>query len=196
MVLGEGRKLPVRLIAHCRGVETAKIETEPVAISPPSDIVLDVASAADPAKVRAATERLAKLAADPNASANFAEALAATRVPAKTASTPAPAALVLDQAGLANARDAVLTPVHDKAKTYQKFEAVLLQTFVEAMLPKDSQLFGDEKSADIYRSMMAEQFANQLAKSGSFGIARQIMAAHPPGPQQSSQPVASATVES
>ena len=177
MVLAGGRKLPVRLVAHCREVENEK-PRQAVAISPPSDIVLDVASAADPAKVRAATERLAKLAADPNASANFSEALAATRAPAKSvapASSTAP-----EQAGLTSARDAISTPTHDKTKTYQKFEAVLLQNFVEAMLPKDSQLFGDEKSANIYRSMMAEQFANQLAKSGSFGIAKQIMAAHPP----------------
>ena len=84
--------------------------------------------------------------------------------------------------GFADARDR-MTSVgpHDKMKAYQKFEAVLLQNFVESILPKDSELFGDKNSADIYRSMMAEQLANQLAKSGSLGIAKQIMAAHPPG---------------
>ena len=151
-----------------------------VAISPPSDIVLDVASAADPAQVRAATERLAKLAADPNATVGFADALASTKglTPAKTATAPA---AVPGPAGLADARDSMsVSGPHDKMKAYQKFEAVLLQNFVESILPKDSELFGDKNSADIYRSMMAEQFANQLAKSGSLGIAKQIMAAHPP----------------
>ncbi len=150
-----------------------------MAISPPSDIVLDVASAADPAKVRAATDRLARLAADPNATASsFAEALAATK--ASTApSTPTitPAAV----AGMPDARDSFASATsRDPHKVYQKFEAVLLQNFVEAVLPRDTELFGDKNSADIYRSMMAEQLANQLAKSGRLGIAKQIMAAHPP----------------
>jgi flagellar protein FlgJ len=151
-----------------------------LAISPPSDIVLDVASAADPAKVRAATERLARLAADPAATtAGFSDALASIKSPAiavtTSSSTTAPS-------GFADARDRMATSgSHDKMKAYQKFEAVLLQNFVESILPKDSELFGDKNSADIYRSMMAEQFANQLAKSGSLGIAKQIMAAHPPG---------------
>ena len=65
-----------------------------MAITPPSDILLglvqprhrheihplDVASAADPASVRAATARLAKLAADPTANAeDFSRALAAAQ---------------------------------------------------------------------------------------------------------------------
>ncbi len=150
-----------------------------MAISPPSDIVLDVASAADPAQVRAATERLARLAADPGASAaGFSEALAAAKK-ASVASTPTTP--FTSSLGLASARDSIVNAApRDKMKAYQKFEAVLLQNFVEAMLPKDPELFGDKNTADIYRSMMAEQFANQLAKSGSFGIAKQIMAAHPP----------------
>ncbi|WP_158808098.1 rod-binding protein [Beijerinckia sp. L45] len=163
-----------------------------MAISPPSDIVLDVASAADPAKVRAATERLAKLAADPTATISFSDALASTKSPAVTgSSTPAPTTAA--PAGFADARDRMTTAgPHDKLKAYQKFEAVLLQNFVESILPKDDELFGDKNSADIYRSMMAEQFANQLAKSGSLGIAKQIMAAHPPG----SQPTAPISSES
>jgi flagellar protein FlgJ len=154
-----------------------------VAISPPSDIVLDVASAADPVKVRAATERLAKLAADPSATANFSDALASTKgsAVAGSATTMPPLPAAIAPSGFADARDHMATSgSHDKLKAYQKFEAVLLQNFVESILPKDSELFGDKNSAEIYRSMMAEQFANQLAKSGSLGIAKQIMAAHPP----------------
>ncbi len=150
-----------------------------MAISPPSDIVLDVASAADPAQVRAATERLARLAANPDASAaSFSEALASVGKPARLSE---PTMSAFTSPGLANARGSIVNAApQDKAKAYQKFEAVLLQNFVEAMLPKDSELFGNKNSADIYRSMMAEQLANQLAKSGSLGIAKQIMAAHPP----------------
>jgi hypothetical protein len=150
-----------------------------VAISPPSDIVLDVASAADPVKLRVATDRLAKLAADPNITgASFSASLAAAREPLANAQSPASQ---IASPGLANARGSLSTTSQkDQLKTYQKFEAVLLQNFVEAILPKDTELFGDKNSAEIYRSMMAEQFANQLAKSGSLGIAKQIMAAHSP----------------
>ena len=70
--------------------------------------------------------------------------------------------------------------VTQPASPYRKFEAVLLQTFVQEILPKDDQLFGDAASADISRSMMAEQLANQLAKSDRIGIARMIEKAHGP----------------
>lgn len=148
-----------------------------MAISPPSDIVLDVASAADPVKVRAATDRLAKLAADPNLTGlSFTQSLAAVQ---ETPAAPGSAAATANGPGLAGARNVFhTTSQKDQLKTYQKFEAVLLQNFVEAILPKDTELYGDKNSSDVYRSMMAEQFANQLAKSGSLGIAKQIMSAH------------------
>jgi Rod binding domain-containing protein len=56
----------------------------------------------------------------------------------------------------------------------------VLQSFVENILPKDENLFGDAASADMCRSMLAEQLATQLAKGGSLGIAKLIKAAHPP----------------
>ena len=63
---------------------------------------------------------------------------------------------------------------------YQKFEAVLLQSFVQEMLPKDDDLYGDAATGDAYRGMMAEQLANQLARSGRIGIAKMIEHAHGP----------------
>ena len=149
-----------------------------MAISPPSDLLLDVARAADPAKVREATAKLARLAADPAASnEGFGKALAAAKAdgaapsPAR-ASTPA---LLPGTAGSLRAA------AHPKTDAYKKFEAVLLQTFVESMLPKDDESFGDAASAGIYRSMMAEQLATQIANAGGIGIAKAIEKAHPAG---------------
>ena len=154
-----------------------------MAISPPSDILLDVASAADPASVRAATARLATLAADPAAQASgFNKALAAAKqngmagAVASTAALPGQMVSTMHAPATSAAARASGSPKHD---TYQKFEAVLLTSFVEAMLPKDDDLYGDKQSASVYRSMLAEQFANQIAKAGGIGIAKAVEKAHP-----------------
>jgi len=56
---------------------------------------------------------------------------------------------------------------------------VLLQNFVESILPKDDDLYGGKDSAGAFRSMMAEQLANQIAKAGGIGIAKAVEHAHP-----------------
>ena len=167
-----------------------------MAISPPSDILLDVASAADPAQVRAATARLNALAADPGAqNVAFSQALArASGGPPVTTTTlssgsTAPSSTSTAQlsaapiGGVSHAAAASATGAHGKPSAYQKFEAVLLQSFVESMLPKDDETFGDKESAGVYRSMMAEQLANQLAAKGGIGIAKAIEHAHPAVPR-------------
>ena len=63
---------------------------------------------------------------------------------------------------------------------YQKFEAVVLQNFVQNIMPKNEDLFGDGASADVCRSMLAEQIATQIARTGKLGIAHMIETAHPP----------------
>lgn len=146
-----------------------------MAIQPPSDILLDVANAADPAQVRAASARLAKLAADPAAAADFNQALTTVAQQDQTPfAGPGP------RVAIGAPTNRIDRAPKDAAAAYQKFEAVLLQKFVEAMLPKDDQLYGDKESAEVYRSMMAEQFANQIAKAGGIGIAKSMAAKHPP----------------
>ena len=128
-----------------------------MSIAPPSDIILDVAQAADPQRLQAATSKLAQMATGrATVPDDFATLLNSTLapLPARVVAVP--------------------------NSPYRKFEAVLLQTFVQEILPKDDQLFGDAASADISRSMMAEQLANQLAKSDRIGIARMIEKAHAP----------------
>ena len=148
-----------------------------MAISPPSDLLLDVARAADPAKVREATAKLARLAADPSApNEGFGKALAAAKVTGASTLGPKPTAFPV-----ASGAGSLRAGAQPKADTYKKFEAVLLQTFVESMLPKDDESFGDAASSGIYRSMMAEQLATQIANAGGIGIAKAIEKAHPAG---------------
>jgi Rod binding domain-containing protein len=47
--------------------------------------------------------------------------------------------------------------------------------FVESMLPKDAeQVFGKGSAGNIWRSMMAEQIGNEMAKGKGIGIAQQL----------------------
>ncbi len=145
-----------------------------MAIDPPSDVILEVLKAADPARAAAATQRLNALAgAGAAETEDFSETLAQTAPPA-----PPPVA------GLANARsrlaDAAFAASDKAAKAQVDFEAVLLNGFVNEMLPKDgSAAFGQGLAGDMWKSMLADQVSRQIAKSGSLGIAKRLFAAHP-----------------
>lgn len=53
------------------------------------------------------------------------------------------------------------------SKAYQQFEAFVLQTFIEAMLPKDStNVFGQGIAGETWKSMMAEKIASEVAGTG------------------------------
>lgn len=58
---------------------------------------------------------------------------------------------------------------------YQKFESFVLQSFVQSMLPSDNESFyGGGTAGNIWRSMLAEQLGDQLARSGGIGIAKML----------------------
>ncbi len=145
-----------------------------MAISPISDIVLDVARAADPAKYRAAAAGLGNLAGAPaDPMGTFEDALGATRRPASLR-TPFDPALALVQM---RSNDA-LRP--DSARPYEAFEAFVLQTFIESMLPKESEaLFGAGTAGEIWKAMLAEGLGHQLASAGGIGIARMLAEQEP-----------------
>ncbi|MCW6507346.1 rod-binding protein [Lichenifustis flavocetrariae] len=139
-----------------------------MSIAPPSDIVLDVAQAADPSRVQAAAAKLASLAAGTTGDIDFTAVLQSRSAPIAPPQT-SPAAHPLDY-GRGHQIET------KRSSPYQKFEAVVLQNFLQSILPKDSELFGDAFSADAYRSMLAEQLATQVAKTGRLGIAHAIEA--------------------
>lgn len=59
----------------------------------------------------------------------------------------------------------------------QKFEAFVLQTWLEVLLPRtEGGSFGTDGSANIWRSMMAEQLGMQLARNGAIGLQKIITA--------------------
>ncbi len=62
----------------------------------------------------------------------------------------------------------------------QDFETLVLQSFIQEMLPKKSEeVFGGGVAGDIWRSMLAEKLAAEVAGRGGIGIADLIRAAKP-----------------
>lgn len=154
-------------------------------VTPTPDVVLDVLEAADPVAQRAATAKLdalkspdagfsaamdgevSKAAATARATAGQSTATAEPSVPG-VPSTAAPVQVI---------------KASSPTDVYRKFEAFVLQTFVETMLPKQSEdLFGKGTAGTVWRSMMAEQLGNQLAAGKGIGIAKQLAAARPAAP--------------
>lgn len=68
---------------------------------------------------------------------------------------------------------------HKTGDAAQKFEAFVLQTFIQEMMPKTPEsVFGSGISGDFWKSMMSEKIAEQVAERGSLGIADTIRAGH------------------
>ncbi len=56
---------------------------------------------------------------------------------------------------------------------YRKFEAFMLQSFVQSMFTSDTTAtFGKGIAGEYWKSMMAEAMANKMADSGGVGVAR------------------------
>lgn len=132
-----------------------------MAINPPSDLILDVARAADPTAARAAAERLKALSLQRTA--------AGTEAP--DASSPPPFALPATSEA-----DAGAPRIVKKPDSYTKFEAFVLQTFIQSMFSgeKDQDVFGKGTSGQYWKSMLSGAIADQMAQSGGIGIAKML----------------------
>jgi flagellar protein FlgJ len=132
-----------------------------MAVTIPSDLVLDVMRNADPARLRKAVAAFEQPAADPSSS--FAQVMEET---SGGFAMRAPAAPLPQQA--AESSDAVAA---------RNFERMVLRNLFEPMMPSaESGAFGEGPSAGIWRALAADEFAGAAAKSGQFGIASLIAA--------------------
>jgi peptidoglycan hydrolase FlgJ len=124
-----------------------------VGINPPSDIVLGSMLAADPDKYRVAVARLRQFALPPSRA---------------TAAAEAPPTFALR---------ATVSSAHRSAASdaFGQLEAFVLQTFIQNMLPSNAEAaFGKGTAGEVWKSMLAEQLANQMALSGQVGLARRL----------------------
>lgn len=125
-----------------------------MAISTPGDIVLDVVKAADPAAAEAARSRLATFAA--RAGETDFTVARDTHTARKAGAAPSPI-----------------------PEAFRKFEAMVLHSFIETMLPKDTQsVYGEGLSGEMWQSMLAEKLGEAMAARGGIGIAERILKDH------------------
>lgn len=139
-----------------------------MSISPPLDIVLDVAKAADPVRYREAVAKLARVSA-PEAGKEFGTFLDPLHTAASgDGEKPAP---------LPESPVFVKPAGPDPAKVYRDFEALTLTAFIESAFPKDgSAVFGEGTAGGVWKSMLAEKIAAEMAKAGGIGLAQQLAA--------------------
>lgn len=142
-----------------------------MSIQPPSDLILDVARAADPTRATAVVQKLnaaASGATDMTAS-DFAEALEQT----EGVGRPRPSLLT------ARMPDRLPVGFDPSGKLETKFEAMLLTNMIQEMMPKDAaDAFGGGMAGDMWKSMLSEKMADQLAQSGALGLSRRLFSAH------------------
>lgn len=152
-----------------------------MAIQPVSDLIMDVINQADPAEARAATRALkapAVVSKDlpvtaPSwiGSGSFAQAMSEAESGLHAAKTKASDAAAQ---GITSANR-----YSSKIETMdlgEKLEATILQSFVKSMLPKELEtVYGGGMAGSMWQGLMAEQMANQLAKSGAVGLSDMLM---------------------
>lgn len=138
-----------------------------------TDIVLGVTRAADAAKHRAAVSRLEKLSGQESvttdASAEVEDRANAwsAELSLAAADTPRSATFV--------ASTGTTHGAGNKSDPFVQFEALLLQNMIEAMMPEDAEsVFGRGTAGKVWKSLLAEKVAAEIARTGSLGIAKQI----------------------
>jgi hypothetical protein len=139
-----------------------------MSIFPAVDLVTDVAQAADPQKRNAAVSRLGELSSA-RLRADDAFTSLVDRPRRSGASEPpqtkAPVVTTIGQAGPR------MPKVASAASAAETFEAFVIQTCLETILPKAEEgQFGHGAAGSAWRSMLAEQISAQISKAGGLGM--------------------------
>ena len=142
-----------------------------MAVSLPSDLVMDVMRNADPTRLNTVTAKLQDLSGDERLSADFANLLDGIHGRHVQSASPE----VSPDGGHGFAALPALPGVgaHPVAPDpYVDFERMVLRNLLESLLPDArSGTFGTGPSAGVWRSMAADQLAGLYASSGGIGIA-------------------------
>ena len=144
-----------------------------MSIRPPSDIVLNVAMAADPVRAAGAARKL--VGAAPPA---FAAALDA---PSSLRASPADTLAALSHRRAGQAAPSA-TPAGAMPKALRDLETFFLRTAFDGMLPAGSHVSGPAGAgAGLWKSMLSEALAGQVAASGGLHVLDGARAASGPG---------------
>jgi hypothetical protein len=76
-------------------------------------------------------------------------------------------------------------------EAFVRFEAMVLQTFIQNMLPDDTEsVYGAGMAGEMWQSMLAEQLGATMARRGGIGIAERVLGNHyVTGPDDTKTPV-------
>ncbi len=132
-----------------------------MSIFPATDIVSDVARAADPDRYKAALQRLDSAAAGraPRGSMGAFESSTEQRL--------------VKRPIVANSSPSLSRERHVGAGAAEKFEAFILQGLFETLLPKQTRDgVREDFASGVWRALMAEQLGAQVASAGGIGLQR------------------------
>jgi hypothetical protein len=139
-----------------------------MAIDPPSDLILDVMRAADPARRQMAVEKLAQTGSSEAAGTKFAAAMEGAQPANEAFSCGVPEPAAVFHRGM---------PKAEVPEAYKKFEAFILQSFIQNMLPESSEAtYGSGTAGEVWRSLAAEEMGKTMAEAGGLGIAERLYA--------------------
>jgi flagellar protein FlgJ len=159
-----------------------------MAVSIPSDLIVDVMRNADPARAEATARRLEQATSNQSPALEFSQMVNALLSRERESEDNITGAITSEGAELPNIHGG--TPVtalrklsqteaggRTGAATYVEFERMVLRNLMEAMMPSaESGIYGGGASSGIWRSMAADQLAGVYAKAGGIGIAEHLHA--------------------
>lgn len=139
-----------------------------MAIRPPSDIVLDVARAAEPQRLQSAYRALTDGMDIEQAGSGLAPRLASSQF--ETA---------LRRVDTAPPLFGAPRVASEKEAVYRKLEQAVLERMIDYMLPKENAAIGVGAAGHMWRGMMAENLSKAIVDAGGVGIARQLAVRSP-----------------
>jgi peptidoglycan hydrolase FlgJ len=84
-------------------------------------------------------------------------------------------AAIVSAGAVSVARSPVEVTARRPAAPFVEFEALVLQTFIQSMLPKDAEtVYGKGLSGEMWQAMLAEKIASQVTQRGGIGIAARL----------------------
>ncbi|WP_412057552.1 rod-binding protein [Bartonella sp. DGB2] len=133
-----------------------------MALRPVSDIIMDVGRAADPVQYQASVQKLRMIAASHAAKVGgFAKNIEQASDQAPSSTAPVLPMVVRKE----NSSQAV----------YQDFEAFMLQSFIGNMFPdKAEAVFGKGQAGAVWKSLLAQEMAKEVARRGGIGVAQML----------------------
>lgn len=170
-------------------------------IQPPSDIVMGVMQAADPARQQAVISKLRALAMGaPSEGIAFDQVMQPKGLPLTPGAPMTPGLAPFAVSSTVSLRNATAlsrqqagADAGPAAASFRKFEAMVMSQFVQSMMPQKAEaVFGNGNAGQIWKSMLAEKVAEQAAQAGGIGIAQRLATAFAARNQDNAQGAAEA----